>query len=232
MSIDTAASRRRFLVTGCLAAGLVLPVLSSTTASAKKKEEEVSPAEDLMREHGVLRRVLLIYEEVLRRTGENTEVPPGVVKESAEIIRHFIEDYHEKLEEDEIFPRFEKAGKLTGLVRVLKEQHQAGRRLTAAILQASTSAETLKPEDWKKIAANMREFIRMYRPHAAREDTVLFPALPSVISRKELNTMGDRFEDREHKLFGKEGFENMVGAVAELERKLNIYELSRFTPQE
>jgi len=27
----------------------------------KEKEEEVSPAEDLMREHGILKRVLLIY---------------------------------------------------------------------------------------------------------------------------------------------------------------------------
>jgi hypothetical protein len=33
---------------------------------AGKAEEEVSPAEDLMREHGVLKRVLLVYGESLR----------------------------------------------------------------------------------------------------------------------------------------------------------------------
>ena len=33
----------------------------------ESEEEEVSPAEDLMREHGLLNRILLIYEEVRRR---------------------------------------------------------------------------------------------------------------------------------------------------------------------
>src|SRR3954471_22181446 len=65
---------------------------------AKFPEEEVSPAEDLMREHGVLDRVLLVYEEGLRRLGSRQEFDPAVLVGSAQIIRRFIEDYHEKLE--------------------------------------------------------------------------------------------------------------------------------------
>src|SRR5207302_4790012 len=42
-------------------------------------------------------------------------------------------DYHEKLEEDYLFPRFEKAHKLVDLTTVLRAQHQAGRRLTDRI---------------------------------------------------------------------------------------------------
>ena len=42
---------------------------------------------------------------------------------------------------------------------------------------------------------------------------------------------GDRFEDREHQLFGEHGFENIVSQVAELEKTLGIYDLGQFTPK-
>ena len=70
----------------------------------------------------------------------------------------------------------------------------------------------------------------MYHPHAAREDTVLFPALHGIMTAKEYDVMGDQFEDREHELFGKEGFEKIIVEVAELERALGIYDLAQFTP--
>ena len=73
-------------------------------------------------------------------------------------------------------------------------------------------------------------FIRMYRPHAAREDTILFPALRSIVSAKEFDSLGDEFEEIEEKLFGERGFEKIVAQVAKLEKTLGIYELAQFTP--
>jgi hypothetical protein len=93
---------------------------------APHEEEGVAPPEDLMREHGVLKRVLLIYEEGIRRIDAKQQLPPEPIKNSAQIIRSFIEDDHEKLEEDYLFPRFEKAKKLVDLTTVLRAQHQAG----------------------------------------------------------------------------------------------------------
>ena len=77
----------------------------------------------------------------------------------------------------------------------------------------------------------MQQFIHMYRPHAAREDTVLFPAFRSIVSPREFDELGEKFEDREKELFGKEGFEKMVESVGEIEEKLGIHELSKFTPE-
>ncbi len=101
----------------------------------EKAEEEVSPPEDLMREHGVLSRVLLVYDHFLMMLASNQSISPQLITDSASIIRTFIEDYHEKLEEDHLFPRFEKAGKLTGLVQILKVQHQQGRIITDELTQ-------------------------------------------------------------------------------------------------
>ena len=70
----------------------------------------------------------------------------------------------------------------------------------------------------------------MYRPHAAHEDTVLFPAFHTVVSRWEYEALGEAFEDKEHQLFGEGGFEKIVAEVAALERALGIEDLRRFTP--
>ena len=197
------------------------------------EEEEVAPAEDLMREHGVLNRLLLLYEEAIRRLGARQEFAPRVLSETAGIVRRFIEEYHEKSEEESLFPRFEKAGKLVDLVAVLRQQHLAGRRVTAEIerLAGRLTFSEARHAERSQLSDAMRLFIRMYRPHEAREDTVLFPAFRSLVSKKEYEDLGNAFEEKEHRLFGKEGFEKVVAQVAALEKELGIYELSRFTPR-
>jgi hemerythrin-like domain-containing protein len=77
----------------------------------------------------------------------------------------------------------------------------------------------------------VKSFIRMYRPHEAREDTVLFPALGKLLPAKRLKELGEQFEKEEDKLFGDEGFEKEVGKVAAIEKQLGIYDLDQFTPK-
>lgn len=219
---------RRSVVATSAAAALVLSSATLRSAIAGDTAEEwVSPPEDLMREHGVLDRVLLIY-EASATAMEGGAPTPGAVKGAADLIRRFIEDYHERLEEQHVFPRFEKAGQHTDLVRVLREQHQSGRGVTAEItrLAAATSAT-----DRDGLRTAMRAFVRMYRPHAAREDTVLFPAFRGVVSAQEFHELGESFEDEEHRRFGKAGFEGVVEEVAALERTLGIEDLNGFTPR-
>src|SRR5437773_8635098 len=91
---------------------------------------EPSPGSPTRREHGVLNRILLVYEEGLRRLQAKEDVPPDAFHKPALLVRKFVEDYHEQLEEKFIFPEFEKKKKLTDLVKVLREQHQAGRKIT------------------------------------------------------------------------------------------------------
>src|SRR5689334_2446068 len=55
----------------------------------------VTAPEDLMKEHGVLNRCLLIYEEGLRRLREGEEVSPNVFNHTAVLVRRFVEEYHE-----------------------------------------------------------------------------------------------------------------------------------------
>lgn len=74
---------------------------------------------DLMREHGVLDRLLLVYEEGLRRLDSQQDFDPAVLRSAAQLIRRFIGDCHERLEARSLFPRFQQAGTLVDLVNVL-----------------------------------------------------------------------------------------------------------------
>ncbi len=244
MRLRSVKNRRDFIMhSGVFCVGLAVPLVSEISAEgildpqngkkeAKgKKEEEISRAEDLMREHGVLNRILLIYEEHARRLDSTEDFDPPALMKAADIIRRFVEDYHEKLEEDYLFARFRKAGKLADLVEILSQQHQAGRRLTGKI-QHLAAASTLKDEIKRhELSDVLRSFVRMYRPHEAREDTVLFPALRGIISKNEYDSLGDEFEKKEDELFGEDGFFKVVDQVADLEKKLGIYDLSKFTPK-
>ncbi len=240
---EAPATRRNFLRHSSIAgAGLLLPVLAGAQQKAgpekepekekDKKDEDISPAEDLMREHGLLNRLLLIYDEHLRMLAAKRSFDGSVLVSAADIIRHFVEEYHEKLEEDFLFPRFRKAGKLVSLVDTLQTQHKAGRDLTAKIRELAGTA-TLKyvSSDSEKLSDALRAFLRMYRPHEAREDTVLFPAFRKIVSPHEYEALGDDFEKKEDELFGEDGFFKVVDQVAQLEKKLGIYELAQFTPK-
>jgi len=225
------ASRRHFVKRGLQAGliGLTGAALLTGCSSGKGEEKEVSPPEDLMQEHGLLNRILLIYDHGRQSITSGMAPDLAALNASAGIIRSFVEDYHEKQEEDYLFPRFRKAGQLTDLVDTLLSQHNAGRRITDQVLQL-TKNPALGDADMQRLAGLLTSFNTMYRPHESREDTVLFPAFRKLVSRHEYDSLGEEFENNEHKLFGEDGFETMVAKVADIEKQLGIYNLSQFTP--
>ncbi len=222
--------RREFLVAGAALGISGLAGRRLLAAEAAKPEEDVTALEDLMREHGVLRRILLVYDECVRRLRAHEAVPADAMLRATALVRKFVENYHEKLEENLLFPEFEKRGRLVPLVKVLRQQHAAGRALTDAIAKHTTAKEL--PSAAKSELANAcRAFNRMYRPHAAREDTVLFPALRTILSAKQLDELGERFEKEEDRLFGGNGFAKGVAEVSAIEQQLEIHDLAKFTPK-
>jgi hemerythrin-like domain-containing protein len=192
---------------------------------------DVTPTEDLMREHGVLERLTLVYEEWIRQlSAPGGRAPsPDTLVAAAGLMRRFVEDYHAKLEEDYVFSRFEKHGTFVELVQTLRQQHDTSRRITSQITAIASSGG--RGADARTVLSQgVASFSRMMRPHAAREDTVLFPAFRKIVPVKEFDELGDRFEDQERKFFGSRGFESIVEQVLELERQLDIADISSATP--
>jgi hemerythrin-like domain-containing protein len=189
----------------------------------EEKDDEVSATEDLMREHGVIRRVLVVYREAATRLrNKSASLPPDALQKVATLMRSFGEDYHEKqLEEVNIFPvLMKRGGPLVGTVSTLIAQHQRGREITEYVLAATR--KTIGAQAVEPLARALEGFARMYEEHAAIEDTIVFPAWKKALTPKELDEMGERFEDIEHKTFGKNGFEDAVDQVGAIEESLGI----------
>jgi hypothetical protein len=174
--IDTA--RRRALAGGLAAAGagLLLPTLAIADKKGKGpgEEKEVGAVEDLMREHGVLRRALLVYRETAPKL-RGGEVDPVALNRTAKLFRDFGQDYHEKkLEEAFIFPVVSKAGEpAASYPDVLKAQHDRGREVIDYIM-AITGKGRIAPRDTENLARVMESFVLMYErtrsssPHGRR----------------------------------------------------------------
>ena len=233
---EIAQPRRRLLATaGMAAAGLLLAAGDLAVAAEKGKkrgeEKEVGAVEDLMREHGVLRRVLLVYIEAapkLRPGGGKLSADP--IARAAKLFRSFGEDYHERmLEEAHIFPAVKKAGgPAAAYIDVLLAQHHRGREVTDYIL-AVTGKGAIATGDAEPLARAFATFVLMYQNHTAREDTIVFPAWKDALSERQLHEMGDRFEDIERKQFGKDGYEDAVKQIGQIEQALGFADLAQFT---
>ncbi|MEO6955944.1 MAG: hemerythrin domain-containing protein [Antricoccus sp.] len=198
-----------------------------TPDSMPSPKKIASPGEELMVEHGVLNRVLLAYREISTQLQAGIIVPAEVITDSAQIILDFVESFHEGLEEAYVFPRV-RSGK-PDLVTTLLTQHDRGRHLTASIITASTENVSLPPIRDGLVNA-MNKFVRMYEPHEAWEDTVIFPALRKSSSPKTLDLLAERFADLENKQFGDDALRKMLQRISGIEAQLGIGDLAKFTP--
>jgi hemerythrin-like domain-containing protein len=218
------------LVATAGAAGATLVARAALGVTPAPTSVEVSPVEDLAREHGVLGRLLLVYDEIARRASGAEAWPEKVLASAAGLMRRFIEDYHHKLEESFVFPRFEALDPFRDLVTALRAQHDAGRRITDDLLHLAAGGALDEAPTKSRLVVGLRAYARMFRPHAAREDTVIFPALRALVGDRVYAELGDTFEDEEHARFGAHGFEDAVAEVAHLEQVLGIYDLAQYLP--
>ena len=180
-----------------------------------------------MREHGILRRAILVFRESAARLGAGQAVDGQALHKTAQLFREFGEEYHEKkLEEENIFPALRKAGGEAGaMVDILIAQHNRGRAIISYVMDA-TRGDSIRDRD---LAPALTAFERMYAHHAAREDTVIFPAWKKAIGAHAVEEMGDKFEDIEKKQFGGDGFDMAVKRIADIEQRLGMSDLAQFT---
>ena len=238
---------RRQLITGIslASAGAVLigcrnkPASTGSTNKADEQSSDeaaadVTATEDLMREHGILRRALLVYQEsAVKLKQDPNSIPADALEKTAQLFRAFGEDYHEKkLEEAYIFPALKKQqNAASGYVDILLAQHARGNQITDYLL-SKTRGDKIPTADVNGFVAALESFVRMYEHHAAIEDTVVFPAWKEVVGSKELDELAEKFEEIEEEFFGEDGFESALRRMSEIEESLGFSNLAIFTAPE
>lgn len=225
------SSRRTAIVAG--AGALLFPTvaLGAKQGTGPGDEKPAGVVEYLMRQHGILRRALLIYTEIVPKLRTHPDrVDAGALNWTAQLFRRFVQDHHERrLEEPFIFPEIKKVGgTAAGYIDVLLEQHRRGREIIDYIM-AVTQSGKLKMNDSDKLARVLSTFVRMFQNHTAREDTVVFPAWETAITSQELRALGDKFEHIEKHQLGSDGFEKIAAEMGHIEQRLGLLNLAQFT---
>ncbi len=232
MSSSAQQLTRRELIakaTAVTTATLIPPTL--LLATPETKEPEVTATEDLMREHGVLRRALLVYSESIPKIRGNAA---SLDAERALPYGNFVSRPRRELPREDAGRRThlsrsaEGHGRSPKLVDILLAQHARGREITSYLL-AVTKNGRIATANAEPLARSLEAFVLMYRNHAAREDTVVFPAWKTHFTNKQLDELSDQFEDIEHKMFGKDGFDDAVEKISAIETTLGFADLSQFT---
>jgi hemerythrin-like domain-containing protein len=231
------SGRRTFLLaSGVVGAGVLLGGCDNRdesnpfAAARERRPKEVTAAEDLMREHGVLRRALLVYAESASRLRRNpASVPAAALHETAMLFRRFGEDYHERtLEERLVFPALREAGgPAARYVDLLIAQHNRGREITDTILAASAQGRLAAVAG--PLSEALGAFVWMYENHSAREDTIVYPAWKSALSGSQYDEMTDRFERLEREIFGEDGFRDAAERIGRIEEAFGMADPAHFT---
>lgn len=214
---ESAGSRAPF-TTGSEARGEGTPPVER----ARAHTANAAAMDDLMREHGVIRRALVVYREAASRLRTRpSALPPDVLKKTAQLVRAFAEDYHERmLEEGRLFPAVNKTeGAAGALVNVLTAQHARGREFTDYLVASSGAAAVRDPHG---LAGSLEEFARMYEEHAAIEDTIVLPAWKATMSARERSEQPEIFAEIEDRTFGEDGFADAVDRIAAIECELAL----------
>ena len=107
-------------------------------------------------------------------------------------------------------------------------QHNRGREITDYIIGVTQGAK-LGATNAEPLAKALESFVLMYRNHAAREDTIVFPAWKQTMTGKQLDEIGDNFEDIEKEQFGGDGFEDAVKQISAIEASLGLADIAQFT---
>lgn len=201
----------------------------NTPSNYQNSETEFPSAnEDLVEEHSILNRLFLIYDELSFRLENGLRFPTSALTNAAQIARNFAEDYHEKLEDDYIFPAFQKDERLSGLVKALKAQHDLGRQLTDYILAHANESDLSDETQQMTLADVMRFYVRLFHSHQSRENGILFPAFQRIVPKEEYIKIGKKFDERKNQVFGKDGLQKIVADISKIEAQLGIYQAPRF----
>jgi len=116
-------------------------------------------------------------------------------------------------------------GATAALVDTLIAQHNRGREIIDHVMCVTSGAGV----EGQALAAPLEQFELMYANHAAREDTIVFPAWKKAIGAHGVEEMGEKFEDIEKQQFGSDGFDMAVRQIAEIEQALGLTDIAQFT---
>lgn len=199
-------------------------ILERPPPGLKEAMEKISPTEELCIEHAMLDRIMLAMNRTLKVPGGKKSDFSPIVK-ACDMIKQVVDEHHMKIEENEVYPKFEGDPVLGPMIEDFVEQHDEARKMVDRMRELAGSG---KP-DTAELKRVFTDFHDMMMAHAAREETVLFPAMEGTWSDKDLDALKEAQEEDEKELLGEDADEKVYKMLGDLESAAGIESVADFT---
>lgn len=189
----------------------------------KEGIEKISATQELGVEHAMLNRIMLAMDHSMKMAGKGSKSGLEPVVRGCELIKEVVDKHHMKIEEEEVYPRFENT-KLSDLARTLKDQHVEMRKLVSRMENLAK-----RGSDLDELKSTFMDFHDMTMAHAAWEESLLFPCMEGTWSDRDLKNLKETQEKHEKKLLGDDATQKVYSMLAELESAAGVSGLRDFT---
>ena len=178
-----------------------------------------------------MERLMIVLESEVARIANGEDIDLFPVNHAAITIKAFGADHHMVDEEQFIFPKLREAGTMDSLVDTLELQHDKGREIIGRIIDLTHAGHIEDPGHLNELISLCLSFVIMYRPHAAWEETVVFPALYDISTENYIDNINMRMHEEERALMSDPGLHRLMDNLRKIEKAAGTSELEHFTPQ-
>jgi hemerythrin-like domain-containing protein len=174
----------------------------------------MTPTDTLKHEHQVILLALGGIEREMRQIQAGGPVYDGRIEQMVDFIQNFADRCHHAKEEDLLFARMAERGLPAegGPVGVMLKEHEEGRRLVRAAVEALPRASAGDPVASMTLTTALLGYVRLLRMHIDKEDNVLYPLADRLLTaadqsdlavafdRVEAEEMGEGTHERYHQI--------------------------------
>lgn len=144
------------------------------------------PMKMLVNEHKLIKRLLVVLPAMIRGLDLGAEEGRQVALSGVDFIRSFADRYHHAKEEDILFKCFDEN---LDILKVMLEDHEAGRAHVRAVLDAVRSQDTAAAGE------HLMAYRELLTEHIKKEDEVLYPWLDRQLSDAQVGRLFAAFNE-------------------------------------
>ncbi|MEJ2689361.1 MAG: hemerythrin domain-containing protein [Deltaproteobacteria bacterium] len=152
----------------------------------------------LMIEHRLIEKMIGQIHRLLERIETDRRIDPILIDTAVDFIRVYADRTHHGKEEDILF-RLLAEKKLSADDRKMMDDliadHEYGRKLTAAMVDANERYRNGEVGVLPEINANLRALVDFYPKHIDKEDKIFFPASRRYFTAEEDQAMLQQFRE-------------------------------------
>ena len=189
-------------------------------AQVVRRRMEMRPTEDLMNEHRVIERMLVVVSRAADRLNEGREVGSEVFVGAADFFKNFADRCHHGKEEKLLFKKMMERGVSgeVGPIAVMLREHEDGRAHVRKI--AELSARKLDERSRTELIKHAKAYVDLLGQHIQKEDNILYPMANQILTSEDQKELEKGFDEVEEKIMGPGVHERYHHMIEEWEEKL------------